>query len=89
MLYSIDGIENVLDLMAYTVSSMKEVGYSDCDVDDYIEEAIKSNNYDIIISRIIPFVNHFIQKVSLFLVNLQKHLKILMLILLKTVYTYY
>ena len=49
MLYSIDGIENILDLMVYTVSAMKEVGYGDCDVDDYIEEAIKSNNYDIII----------------------------------------
>ena len=49
MLYSIDGIENILDLIAYTVSAMKEVGYSNCDVDDYIEEAIKSNNYDIII----------------------------------------
>lgn len=49
MLYSIDGIENVLDLIAYTVSAMKEVGYGDCDVDDYIEEAVKSNNYDIII----------------------------------------
>ena len=49
MLYSIDGIENILDLIAYTVSAMKEVGYSNCDVDDYIEEAIKSNNYDRII----------------------------------------
>ena len=49
MLYSIDGIENILDLMAYTVSAMKEVGYGDCDVDDYIEEAIKSNSYDTII----------------------------------------
>ena len=50
MLYSIDGIENVLDLMAYTVSAMKEVGYGDCDVDDYIEEAVKSNNsYDAIV----------------------------------------
>ena len=49
MLYSIDGIENILDLIAYTVSAMKEVGYGDCDVDDYIEEAIKSNSYDTII----------------------------------------
>ena len=49
MLYSIDGIENILDLMAYTVSAMKEVGYSNCDVDDYIEEAIKSNSYDMIV----------------------------------------
>lgn len=49
MLYSIDGIENVLDLMAYTVYAMKEVGYGDCDVDDYIEEAIKSNSYDMIV----------------------------------------
>lgn len=49
MLYNIDGIENVFDLMAYTVSSMKEVGYSDCDVDDYIEEAVKSNSYDLIV----------------------------------------
>ena len=48
MLYSIDGIENILDLMAYTVSAMKEVGYGNCDVDDYIEEAIKSNSYDMI-----------------------------------------
>ena len=49
MLYSIGGIENILDLMAYTVSAMKEVGYGDCDVDDYIEEAIKSNSYDMIV----------------------------------------
>lgn len=49
MLYSIDGIENILDLIAYTVSAMREVGYGDCDVDDYIEEAIKSNSYDTII----------------------------------------
>lgn len=49
MLYSIDGIENILDLMAYTVSAMKEVGYGDCDVDDYIEEAVKSNSYDAIV----------------------------------------
>ena len=48
MLYNIDGIENIFDVIAYTVSSMKEVGYGDCDVDDYIEEAVKSNNYDII-----------------------------------------
>lgn len=49
MLYSINGIENILDLMAYTISAMKEVGYGDCDVDDYIEEAIKSNSYDTIV----------------------------------------
>ena len=48
MLYSIDGIENIFDLMAYTVAAMREVGYGDCDVDDYIEEAIKSNSYDLI-----------------------------------------
>ena len=49
MLYSVDGIENVLDLIAYTVSAMKEVGYGDCDVDDYIEEAVKNNSYDVIV----------------------------------------
>ena len=45
MLYSIGGIENILDLMVYTISAMKEVGYSDCDVDDYIEVIIMIQLY--------------------------------------------
>ena len=48
MLYSIDDIDNVFDLIVYTVKSMKEVGYNETDIDDYIEESIKSNNYYIV-----------------------------------------
>jgi len=45
MLYNIDEVENIFDLVAYTVSAMKEVGYKDVDVDDYIEASVKSDNY--------------------------------------------
>lgn len=43
-MYSINDIENVFDLVAYTVSAMKEVGYSDGEINDYLESTIKSNN---------------------------------------------
>lgn len=48
MLYNIDDIENVFDLIVYTIKSMKEVGYNETDIDDYIEESIKNNNYYIV-----------------------------------------
>lgn len=48
-MYSICGIENVFDLMAYTVAAMREVGYEDCDIEDYINESLKEDsNYGII-----------------------------------------
>jgi hypothetical protein len=48
MLYNIDDIENVFDLIVYTIKSMKEVGYNETDIDDYIEESVKNNNYYIV-----------------------------------------
>ena len=43
-MYSINDIENIFDLVAYTASAMKEVGYSDGEINDYLESTIKSNN---------------------------------------------
>ena len=48
MRYSINGISSVFDLMAYTIAAMKEVGYGECDIDDYIDESVKTNNLAII-----------------------------------------
>lgn len=44
-MYNIDGLDSVLDVMAYTVKAMKEVGYDSTDIDDYIVDAIKQSNY--------------------------------------------
>ena len=39
---------NTLDVLSYTVSAMKECGYSSSEIEDYIAEAISSNNYNLI-----------------------------------------
>lgn len=44
-MYSIEGLNSVIDVMAYTVKAMKEVGYDCTDIDDYIEDAIKQSKF--------------------------------------------
>ena len=43
-----EGFENTFDVMAYTVSAMKETGFVDEDIETYITEAIASDNYHLI-----------------------------------------
>lgn len=48
-MYSIHGLTTVFDVMAYTVKAMKEVGYIDGDIEDYIRNAIKDKcNYSLL-----------------------------------------
>lgn len=45
-MYSIQGLETVFDVMAYTASALKEVGYSDGEIEDYVSTAL-SEDYNI------------------------------------------
>lgn len=45
-MYSIQGLETVFDVMAYTTSALKEVGYSESEIEDYISTAL-SEDYNI------------------------------------------
>lgn len=45
-MYSIQGLETVFDVMAYTASALKEVGYSESEIEDYISTAL-SEDYNI------------------------------------------
>ena len=48
-MYSIQGIETVFDVMAYTTSALRESGYSDSEIKEYISSALElSCNLDII-----------------------------------------
>lgn len=48
-MYSINGLDNVFDVIAYTSSALQESGYTSDEVEDYITEAINKNyNFDII-----------------------------------------
>ena len=46
-IYSKD-YDNVFDLLKYTISSMKETGYDEMDVHEFIANAIKGSNYELI-----------------------------------------
>jgi len=40
--------DNVFDVLVYTVNAMKECGYSSGEIDDYLADAVSSNNYNLI-----------------------------------------
>lgn len=40
--------DNTLDVLNYTLVAMKESSYSHSEIDDYIENAISSNNYHLV-----------------------------------------
>ena len=42
-MYSIQGLENVFDVMAYTASALKEVGYSESEIEDYVSAALNED----------------------------------------------
>jgi len=42
-MYSINGLQTVFDVLAYTVSAMKESGYVQGEIEDYIYDAVKDN----------------------------------------------
>lgn len=43
-MYSIQGLENVFDVMVYTASALKEVGYSESEIEDYISSALREDH---------------------------------------------
>jgi hypothetical protein len=43
-MYSIQGLENVFDVMVYTASALKEVGYSESEIEDYISSALREEH---------------------------------------------
>lgn len=43
-MYSIQGLENVFDVMVYTASALKEVGYSESEIEDYISSALSEDH---------------------------------------------
>lgn len=44
-MYDLSGCyDNTLSVMKYTVNAMRETGYSQREIEDYMEEATKSNN---------------------------------------------
>lgn len=48
-MYSINNLETVFDVMAYTTSALRESGYSDSEIEDYVSSALElSCNFDII-----------------------------------------
>ena len=47
-MYSIIGLETVFDVMAYTVKAMDDSGFMPGEIEDYITEAIKDNNFNLI-----------------------------------------
>ena len=48
-MYSIHGIKNIFDVMEYTVSALKEVGYTENEISSYVSAALsEENNLDII-----------------------------------------
>ena len=48
-MYSIHGIKNIFDVMEYTVSALKEVGYTENEINSYVSAALsEENNLDII-----------------------------------------
>lgn len=51
IMYNIEAQEfdNTFDVMLYTISAMKEAGYENSEIDDYIAEAIRGNNYDLVV----------------------------------------
>lgn len=57
MLYDLsDHYTNTFDVLRYTVSAMKDVGFSNCEIDDYLDQATTSNNKHLI-DVSIEFVN--------------------------------
>lgn len=42
-MYSIQGLETVFDVMAYTTSVLKEVGYSESEIEDYVSTALNED----------------------------------------------
>ena len=43
-MYSIQGLESVFDIMVYTASALKEVGYSESEIEDYISSALSEDH---------------------------------------------
>lgn len=43
-MYSIQGLENVFDVMAYTISALRDSGFSESDIESYISDAFKDGN---------------------------------------------
>lgn len=43
-MYSIEGLKTIFDIMAYTASALKEVGYTDSDVEYYISKALDEDS---------------------------------------------
>jgi hypothetical protein len=49
MIYTVNEIENIFDLIVYTVSAMKKCGCEECDINDYISDSLKEKyNYNIV-----------------------------------------
>lgn len=48
LMYSIKGMQTVFDVMAYTVSAMKQSGVMPGEIEDYIADAVKGCNLHII-----------------------------------------
>lgn len=47
-MYTLNNLDSILDIVSYTVSAMKESDYSETDIDEYINNVVLTNNYDII-----------------------------------------
>lgn len=43
-MYSIQGIRNIFDIMEYTVSALREVGYTEKEIDGYVSTALSEEN---------------------------------------------
>ena len=43
-MYSIHGIKNIFDVMEYTVSALKEVGYTENEISSYVSAALSEEN---------------------------------------------
>lgn len=43
-MYSLQGLESVFDVMVYTASALKEVGYSESEIEDYISSALREDH---------------------------------------------
>lgn len=58
--------DNTLDVMLYTVNAMKETGYESADIEEYISEAIREDNYNLILvsKDILTKCNNIIKRSS-------------------------